>query len=190
MRRVKADPMRRVRRAARAASLLCLLPALACEVERDDRAAAPDTTVIAPPAGDDVPDSADAPAGPPSVSAGCAILEETALEQALGHDVVMNDNTTGNCVATPASGVAGAPTIDFRIEPRVSAYDYFSAQPDAEAIPNLGERSVWATLNETTGYVVTVTGGRSIVVAIARADGVTAESRRQAEAVARLLLER
>jgi hypothetical protein len=40
-----------------------------------------------------------------------------------------------------------------------------------------------------TGNVVVVTpDGRAIVVAIAVADGVTGESRRSAEAIARLLL--
>ena len=137
---------------------------------------------------DDHPDSIVA-AGPISANDGCAILTEAQLEEAVGFDVVMNDNTTGNCVATPASGAPTDPTVDFRIEPRTTAFDYFSAQADAAPIANLGERAVWATLNETTGYVVTVAGGRSIVVGVGKADGVNAQSRRQAEAVARLLLE-
>jgi hypothetical protein len=136
---------------------------------------------------DDIPDSEETP-GPISADAGCAVLDETALEGAIGYDLVMNDNTTGNCVATPASGAASLATFDFRIEPRTSAFDYFSAQPDATPIANLGDRAVWATLNETTGYVVAVTGSRAIVVGVGKADGVNAQSRRQAEAVARLLL--
>ena len=130
-----------------------------------------------------------AAAVPTSSSSGCARLPEALLERAVGFDVVMNDNSTGNCIATPASGAPADPTVDFRIEPRTAAYDYFSAQPDAEPVADLGDRAVWATLNETTGYVVAVRGGGSIIVGVARVDGIDAESRRIAEAVARTLID-
>jgi len=123
----------------------------------------------------------------PAASA-CSLADERRLERALGFDVAMNDNTTGSCVVTPADGSPGRPALDFRIEERTTAYDYFSAQADATPIEGLGERAVWATVNELTGNLVVVTGGRAIVVAIAEADGLTADSRRSAEAVARLLL--
>lgn len=181
--------MRNVRIAAASAALLAVVTLTGCDVANDDPDAVADTTnAFGIESNDDVPDSI-VPAGPVSADDGCTALDEAALEQAIGFDVVMNDNATGNCVATPASGDASAPTVDFRIEPRTNAFDYFSAQPDASPVANLGERAVWATLNETTGYVVTVSNGRSIVVGVGRADGVNAQSRRQAEAIARLLLE-
>lgn len=124
----------------------------------------------------------------PTTGAACAMVEEAAAEHAVGFDVVMNDNTTGNCVLTPANGDPAAPAFDFRVEPRVSAFDYFSAQADAAPIRGLGDRAVWATLNDMTGYVVVVDGSRAIVTAIAKADGLVPASRRQAEALARLVL--
>lgn len=126
--------------------------------------------------------------GPVTANAGCAIVDEAAVEQAVGFDVVMNDNTTGNCVLTPANGDPAAPAFDFRVEPRVTAFDYFAAQPDATPIRGLGDRAVWATLNEMTGYVVVVSGNSAVVAAVARADGLVPASRQQAEALARLLL--
>ena len=181
--------MRNLRLAASCAALLALI-GTGCDANGGGDEMAADTA--ANPFGiphdtDDTPDTT-VVAGPISASDGCTIVDEAALERAVGFDVVMNDNTTGNCVATPASGSAAQPTVDFRIEPRTSAYDYFSAQPDASPIANLGERAIWATLNETTGYVVAVRDGESIVVGVGKADGVNAQSRRQAEAVARLLL--
>ena len=92
------------------------------------------------------------------------------------------------CSESPADGSATAPTVDFRIEPRAAAFDYYSAQAGATAVEGLGERAVWATVNETTGTLVVVTGARSIVVGIGKADGVSGESRTQAESVARLIL--
>ena len=172
--------MRNVRRtAAYAAMTLVFLAACDGGDDEDVRAAADST-------GDPAAASTTITAG--GSGSGCALVDEAALEQAVGFDVTMNDNSTGNCLATAASGAVTAPTIDFRSEPRTAAFDYFSAQPDATPVENLGDRAVWATLNETTGYVVAVSGDRSIVVGIGAADGVTADSRRQAEAVARLLL--
>jgi hypothetical protein len=123
-----------------------------------------------------------------SIGAGCAILTEQEVEAALGFDVVMNDNATGNCLVTAADGSPSAPAVDFRIEDRTSAYDYFSRQPDATAIAGLGERAVWATMNEMTGNVVVVLGGAVVNVAIARADGLDARARSQAEALARTIV--
>jgi hypothetical protein len=179
----------RTLRVAAAALLLGL--AAGCDAGGPDADTAADTAPNPfgiPHDTDDIPDSIEVP-GPVSADAGCAIVDEAALEQAVGYDVVMNDNRTGNCIATPESGAASAATVDFRIEPRTSAFDYFSGQPDATPLANLGDRAVWATLSETTGYVVTVIGSRAIVVGVARADGVNAQARRQAEAVARLLLQ-
>lgn len=140
----------------------------------------------------DLPPADGAPAAPadstPLASNGCAIVAEGDIEQAVGFDVVLNDNATDNCIATPADGSASAPTVDFRIEPRTNAFDYFSAQPDASPVLALGDRAVWATLNETTGFLVVVTGTRAVVVGIGKADGVNDHSRRQAEAVARILV--
>ena len=140
----------------------------------DSTAAAADSTIATAPA---------------PATDGCRLIDEVALERAVGFDVVMNDNRTGNCVATPASGDAAATTVDFRVEPRLAAYDYFAAQSDATPVAGLGERAVWATLNETTGYVVAVRNDHSFVVGVGEADGVDAQSRALAEAVARLLLE-
>jgi hypothetical protein len=172
-------------------SVAALLPLAlllgACDAG-DDSAAMPADSIGSLENTDDIPDSA-VVTTPPGANDGCAIIGQPALERAVGFEVVMNDNTTGNCVATPASGDASAPTVDFRIEPRTTAYDYFAAQPDATPIAALGERAIWATLNETTGYVVAVKQGRSYIVGVGEADGVTATSRRQAEAVARLLLD-
>ena len=118
----------------------------------------------------------------------CPLVAEAALEQAVGFDVVVNRSAGGNCIATPADGAVSAPTIDFRIEPRTAAFDYYSAQADATPIAGLGDRAVWSTVNETTGYVVAITGTSAVVVGIGKADGVNQHSRRQAESVARLLL--
>lgn len=141
-------------------------------------------------AGADTSSAADSTvaANNPTAGSTCAMVDEGAAERAVGFDVVMNDNTTGNCVLTPASGDPAAPAFDFRVEPRVSAFDYFSAQADATPIRGLGDRAVWATLNDMTGYVVVVDGSRAIVTAIAKADGLVPASRRQAEALARLVL--
>lgn len=126
----------------------------------------------------------------PSTGAGCALLTEEEVEEALGFGVVMNDNTTGNCLVTPDDGSPSGPAVDFRIEDRATAYDYFAAQPDAEPIPDLGDRAVWSTLNEMTGNVVAVVGGRAVVVAIARADGLDERARQQAVALAHEIVER
>lgn len=126
--------------------------------------------------------------GAPSTGAGCALLTEEQVEEALGFGVVMNDNTTGNCLVTPDDGSPSGPAVDFRIEDRAAAYDYFAAQPDAEPIPDLGDRAVWSTLNEMTGNLAVVLGERAVVVAIARADGLDARARRQAEALARAIV--
>lgn len=123
-------------------------------------------------------------------NAGCAIATEPEVEDALGFDVVMNDNATGNCVITPADGSPAAPALDIRREHRTSAYDYFAAQPDASSVPGLGDRAVWATLNEMTGTIVVVTGDSALTIAIARADGLDPRARRQAEALARLIIRR
>ena len=171
--------MRNLNEAARAFAAALLLAG--CDGGRDDTG--PPEESVATVDGAATPDSGAAPVG-----RGCALIEEAALEQAIGFDVVMNDNTTGNCVATPATGAPNDPTVDFRIEPRTAAFDYFSAQSDATPIEGLAERAVWATLNETTGYVVAVRAGRSIVVGIGDADGVDDASRERAEAVARLLI--
>lgn len=128
-----------------------------------------------------------APDGAP-MAPGCTLLAEERVEEALGFDVVMNDNSTGNCLVTPADGSPSAPAVDFRIEDRVAAYDYFAAQPDAEPIEGLGDRAVWSTLNEMTGNLAVVLGDSAVVVAIARADGLDARARRQAEALARAIV--
>lgn len=159
----------------------------ACDAGSDRPGTAADSTGMVLQNTDDVPDSA-AAQGPITTGDGYAIVDEAAVEQAVGFDVVMNDNTTGNCVLTPASGDASAPAFDFRVEPRVSAFDYFSAQSDATPIDGLGDRAVWATLNEMTGYVVIVSGTRAIVTAVAKADGLVPSSRQQAERLARLIL--
>ena len=159
--------------------LLCVLAA--CEGDDDARTA----TDAAPAQTATVSDSTTARLAP---TGACALVEEAAVEQAVGFDVVMNGNSTGNCVLTPASGEPAAPAFDFRVEPRVTAFDYFSAQPDATAIPGVGDRAVWATVNEMTGYVVIVDGGRAIVAAVAKADGLEPVSRRQTEALARVVL--
>lgn len=160
----------------------------ACDAGENEAGTGADSVATAPfPNTDHIPDSTVA-AGPVSADAGCAIVEEGAVERIVGFDVVMNDNTTGNCVLTPANGDPAAPAFDFRIEPRVTAFDYFSGQPDASPIQGLGDRAVWATLNEMTGYVVIVQGSRAIVTAVAKADGLAPGSRGQAEALARLVL--
>jgi hypothetical protein len=164
---------------------LCALGACDAGDEGADEGAASPNTVNFERMGED-PDTT--VAGPPTATAGCAIVDQAAVEQAVGFDVVMNDNTTGNCVLTPANGDSTAPAFDFRIEPRVSAFDYFSGQPDATPIAGLGERAVWATMNDMTGYVVIVSGNRTVVTAVAQADGLSARSRQQAEALARLIL--
>ena len=167
-----------------AAALALAAGLVACDVADDSPE--PPADSIGLENADPMPDSTIAGATP--ANDGCTLVDEAALERAVGFDVVMNDNTTGNCVVTPASGDAGETTIDFRIEPRLTPYDYFAAQPDATPIAQLGERAIWATLNESTGYVVAVLHGRSIVVGVGEADGVDEQSRRRAEAVARLLL--
>lgn len=130
------------------------------------------------------------PPRPASTEAGCAVLPADLLGRTLGYAVALNDNATGNCLVTAADGAPAAPAIDFRIESRTGAFDYFSGQPDAAPIPGLGDRALWATLTETTGTVVALVGTRTVVVSIAQADGVGANARRRAEAVARLLVER
>ena len=179
--------MQLVRKNIGTAMLLGLCALAGCDATNDgaDDGASPADTMTFERMGAD-PDTT--VAGPPSADAGCAVLDEAAVEQAIGFDVVMNDNTTGNCILTPANGDPAAPAFDFRIEPRVTAFDYFSGQPDAAPIPNLGDRAVWATLNEMTGYVVIVSGNRAVVTAVARADGLVPASRQQAERLARLLL--
>ena len=164
---------------------LCTLVACDAATDRADDSSAADS--VTPGRTGSNPDMATPTPG--AARAGCAIVDERTVEQAVGFDVVMNDNSTGNCVLTPASGDPAAPAFDFRIEPRVTAFDYFSAQPDATPIPGLGDRAVWATLNEMTGYVVVVSGSRAVVTAVAKADGLVPASRRQAEALARVLLE-
>ena len=144
---------------------------------------------IAPDADTDAENGSSSDPRPFSARAGCTLLTEQQVEQALNYDVVMNDDQGGHCLVTPASGASDAPAVDFKVESRVSAYDYFAAQPDAETIAGLGERAVWATINDMTGNVVAVVGGRAVVVAIARADGIDRESRQQAEALARALVE-
>lgn len=121
-------------------------------------------------------------------SAGCAIVGEADVEEALGFEVVLNDNSTGNCLITPADGSPAAPVLDIRREDRTSAFDYFAAQPDATPVSGLGDRAVWATVNQTTGSLVVITGESALVVSIARADGLDARERRQAEALARRVM--
>ena len=149
---------------------------------QSERTIAPDAATQAESPSESDPRSA-------SARAGCSLLTEQQVEQALGYDAVMNDDRSGHCLVTPASGTSDAPAVDFKVESRVAAYDYFAAQPDAEAIAGLGERAVWATINDMTGNVVAVVGGRAVVVAVARADGLDRESRQQAEALARALVE-
>ena len=179
--------MHSMTRYAAAAVAAAAIGMAACDAGSDRPDAAADSTGMVLSNTDHVPDSAVAQ-GPISTGDGCAIVDEAAVEQAVGFDVVMNDNTTGNCVLTPANGDPSAPAFDFRVEPRVSAFDYFSAQSDATPIDGLGDRAVWATLNEMSGYVVIVSGNRAIVTAVAKADGLVPSSRQQAEALARLVL--
>ncbi len=120
--------------------------------------------------------------------AGCSIVPEAELEAALGFAVLMNDNAGGSCVITAESGSPGAPALDVRREDRTTAFDYFSAQADATPIEGLGDRAVWATLNEMTGSLVVVTRDSAVTIAIARADGLTPDDRRLAEAVGRLVV--
>lgn len=161
-----------------------LLALLACDAAedtgRESARSLPDTAAYS----DDPADELPRRPGPVSTRDGCAVITEAEVEEALGFDVVMNDNATGNCLVTPADGSPSAPSVDFRLEPRVSAYDYFAARPDAEPVPGLGDRAVWATMNETTGNLVVVLGGGTVTVAIARADGLDARARSQAEALA------
>ena len=175
--------------ASRAAALplLLTLALLACD-NGDESGSETARVAREAPAGTGEEGEAPAPAGPRSTSDGCAILTEAEVEEALGFDVVMNDNATGNCLVTPADGSPSAPAVDFRLEPRTAAFDYFAAQPDATPIAGLGERAIWATLNEMTGNVVVVLDGGTVNVAIARADGLDDRSRRQAEALARTIV--
>ena len=129
------------------------------------------------------------PNDPSATGRACGLLTERQVEEALGFEVARNDNASGGCLVTADDGSPAAPTLDYRIEERTTAYDYFAAQPDADAVAGLGERAVWATMNDMTGQLAVITHGRAVVVAVSRADGLDTADRRQAEAIARAILE-